>query len=445
MFGCRYICVSLASTACVALSSRRGTHAFVITTSTAINSFGIHDRFAKRILRSTSCASSFDSEMDKGSAGNGIASPFPQLHDKTLVSVQHCLDAFNQEQRSQPNQSPKIVFIDGSWYHRPDPTTGRHRNPSQEYTMGPRLHNARNLDIDALATTRELFPDQNPKGLPHMMPPPKLFGLAMDASNIRNEDHLIIYARRGALFTPRAWFLFISMGHDPKKVHLMQGSLEDYMEEGGLVDTNSLLTKEDEGKQQNGENQYCATMGEGYIDCFEQGILNVTRLYHTHYVTTTPQYSLNVSSATNICGKEEVLDAVNSHLESVNVEPKSAQESAKRTVIIDTRGSGYAKKGHMPSAIHLPYSQIATPTNALVIQPKSTLKKLFEERGIDYLDPDLKIILSCGSGVSVCHGYLALKSLGRDITEENTRIYDGSWKEWGKEDGLPKILPNEMD
>lgn len=44
---------------------------------------------------------------------------------------------------------------------------------------------------------------------------------------------------------------------------------------------------------------------------------------------------------------------------------------------------------------------------------------------------------------SVCHGYLALKELGRNITEENTKMYDGSWTEWSKEDELPKILPKD--
>ncbi|KAL7539287.1 hypothetical protein ACHAXR_012570 [Thalassiosira sp. AJA248-18] len=428
---CRRACVSVASTAYVALLFSRGTHAFSIS-SIAVK-FGLLDgRYSNRKMKMplgrTACAAS--------TTGDDITSLFPQLYDQTLVSVRQCLDAFNQEQQQQQQQqrqtqskSSKIVFIDGSWYHKPDPTTGLTRHPSQEYSTGPRLPNARFLDIDAIATTYELFPNKNPKGLPHMMPPPKLFGLAMDAYDIRNEDHIIIYAKRGALFTPRVWFLFLSMGHDSRKVHLMQGSLEDYVDEGGLVETNSLLAKEE--KQQDGD---YAAMGNQYIDCFHQGILNVTRLYRTYYPTTTPQYNLNVSNAMNICGKEEVLDAVNQYLEGEDME-------AKKSVIIDTRGSGYAKKGHMPSAIHLPYSQIATPMNSLAIQPKSTLKKLFDEREIDYLNPELKIILSCGSGVSVCHGYLALKELGRNITEENTRIYDGSWKEWGKEDGLPKILP----
>jgi thiosulfate/3-mercaptopyruvate sulfurtransferase len=208
-----------------------------------------------------------------------------------------------------------------------------------------------------------------------MMPPPKLFCLAMDAYNTRNDDHVIVYARRGALFTPRVWFLFHSMGHDIRRLHIMQGSLEDYVEVGGVVDT--------------GEYHHSTTvMGERYIDCFDRGILNVTRLYQEYFTTTIPRYSVGVPSAMNICNKDAVLEALS-----------NVGDENKNTVIIDTRGSGYAKKGHMPNAIHLPYSQIATPTNALKIQPVSMLKKLFEDRGIDYLDPTMKIILSCGSGV----------------------------------------------
>ena len=286
------------------------------------------------------------------------------------------------------------MFIDGSWYHKIDPTTGNLRNPSQEYTT-TRIPNARYLDIDAIATTNDFFPTQNPNSLPHMMPPSKLFALAMDAYNINNDDHVIIYAKRGALFTPRVWFLFVSMGHDPKRVHLMQGSLEDYIEEGGLVEEtfDSLLITDDEQQKQQHDG-YHSSMGREYIDCFDNGILNVTRLYHKHYDTTKLKYKSNVNSAMNVCEKAEVLEAVNDYLNK-NEEPKN------NTVILDTRGSGYAKNGYIPSAIHLPYTQIATQSNPLKIQQKSTLKKLFEEREIDYLDPKLKIILSCGSGVYV--------------------------------------------
>ena len=107
----------------------------------------------------------------------------------------------------------------------------------------------------------------------------------------------------------------------------------------------------------------------------------------------------------------------------------NSSDDENETIILDTRGSSYAK-GHMPSAIHLPYAQLVNPNNSLILKPTSEIKQMLDDRGVDYLNPNKKIILSCGSGVSVCHGYLALKQLGREMSEENTRIYDGSWTEW---------------
>ncbi|KAL3802037.1 hypothetical protein HJC23_010793 [Cyclotella cryptica] len=394
--------------------------------------------------------------------------PFPNLYGKTLVSIQECIDAHlhqQQQQQSRNNHSnehhlnnnknaPRLQFIDASWYHRPDPTTNALRNPSLEFQSKPRIPHSHYLDIDALATTYELFPRDNPKKLPHMMPPPDLFALAMDAYGIRQfahdadgggsvADHVVIYARRGAVFTPRTWFLFLCMGHDPKRMHLMQGSLEDWMEMGGEVEYPSFVSDTAES---------VVSCGEGYEDCFDGGILNVTKLYRSRgHDKTKIRYQTSVSRATNICEKDEVLRAVNEHLSLsslsnpqniTNYLPNADIANNSKTIIIDTRGSGYSQKGHMPSAIHLPYRQLVSPSNPLVLLPKEELHDLFVSRGIRYQDPDLKIILSCGSGVSVCHAFLVLTILGRRISEENTRVYDGSWKEWGRaEEDLPRILP----
>ena len=343
---------------------------------------------------------------------------FPSLYGKTLVSVQDCQEAYQLQQQSE---SKELIFIDASWYHRPDPVTNIMRNPIKEFQEGPRIPNAQYLDIDELATTYDLFPGENPLKLPHMMPPPTLFGMAMDAYGIRNNNHVIIYAKRGAVFTPRTWFLFLSMGHDLSKVHLMQGSLEDWMESGGDVETNSLL------------NDHNKTAEGDYSNCFECGILNVPKL-HSFYNKADSVYQLDIPRAAHICNKKEVLRAVNNCI----AEDKS-------TIILDTRGSGYSQKGHMPSAIHLPYRELLNPSNLLQLKSISELHTVFSERSINYQDPNQKIILSCGSGVSVCHGFLAMKILGREITEENTRIYDGSWKEWGRlDDKLPRVLPGNI-
>jgi thiosulfate/3-mercaptopyruvate sulfurtransferase len=369
-------------------------------------------------------------------------SPFPPLYGKTLVSVQDCISAQKITTNSNSNSNnPKLIFIDASWYHRPNPLTNQFRIPSSEYIHGPRLPSARYIDIDSVATSHELFPSDNPNKLPHMFPPPHLFGVVMDAYNVRNEDHVVIYAKRGALFTPRMWFLFVSMGHDTNRVHLMQGSLEDYVEFGGEVEEYSLA--DDGGGSSSRTDEEGVEIREMYYDeeytkYFDDGVLNVPRLYNA-YAESTPRYKVSVSKASHICGKEEVLNAINSNLKSMESTNSNDDDDDTNdtTIILDTRGSSYAK-GHMPSAIHLPYAQLVDPNNALILKPISEIKQIFEDRGIDYLNPNKKIILSCGSGVSVCHAYLALKQLGREMSEENLRIYDGSWTEWKTTD-LPKV------
>jgi len=51
------------------------------------------------------------------------------------------------------------------------------------------------------------------------------------------------------------------------------------------------------------------------------------------------------------------------------------------------------------------------------------IKKIFEGNGINLNAP---IISTCGSGVSACVVFAALKSVGH----KQTSVYDGSWSEY---------------
>jgi thiosulfate/3-mercaptopyruvate sulfurtransferase len=118
----------------------------------------------------------------------------------------------------------ELVFVDGSWWLGPRETTNR-----QDYERGPRILNARFFDIDDVCLPKEL----NPKGLPHMMPTPSIFAAAMDAMNIRNDDHVVVYGQAKCPFLLRTWLQFAAMGHDYNRLHLLAGSLQDWMDANG--------------------------------------------------------------------------------------------------------------------------------------------------------------------------------------------------------------------
>jgi thiosulfate/3-mercaptopyruvate sulfurtransferase len=96
-----------------------------------------------------------------------------------LIPLADCLAVHGQ---------PDVVFIDGSWFIM-------NRNGRAEYEQGPRIAGAKYFDIDDIAVKG----DSNPKNLPHMLPSKQLFAAAMDAMEITNDQHLIVYVSKGCV------------------------------------------------------------------------------------------------------------------------------------------------------------------------------------------------------------------------------------------------------
>lgn len=60
----------------------------------------------------------------------------------------------------------------------------------------------------------------------------------MKALEIDKSDHVIIYGTENAsMFIHRAAYTFKAMGHGRDKVHLMQGSLTEFKDSGGIIET----------------------------------------------------------------------------------------------------------------------------------------------------------------------------------------------------------------
>jgi thiosulfate/3-mercaptopyruvate sulfurtransferase len=119
-----------------------------------------------------------------------------------------------------------------------------------------------------------------------------------------------------------------------------------------------------------------------------------------------------------------------------------SDNSDNDTIIVDARGSSF-QKGHIPGAVHIPYSTLTDPENPLQFLPPQQLREIFRAAGVD-TDTVQRIVCSCGSGVSACSLYLALQECGRnDGAGRETLMYDGSWNEWGSHADTPKVLPEK--
>lgn len=214
--------------------------------------------------------------------------------------------------------------------------------------------------------------------LPHMFPNAEQFGRDVGALGVSNDDTVVIYDAGGWVAAPRVWWMFLSFGH--RNVRILNGGLKKWRAEGRKVESGQVAPKPATFK---------ATFAPSYTRSIEQMVANLS------------------SRA------EQVLDArANDRYQGKAAEPRPGLRS-----------------GHIPGSLSVPYNQLFDAATG-AMKPLDDLRAVFVGSGVKL---DAPIVTSCGSGVSALVLTLALYRLG----VRGTGLYDGSWSEWGMQDGPP--------
>jgi thiosulfate/3-mercaptopyruvate sulfurtransferase len=214
----------------------------------------------------------------------------------------------------------------------------------------------------------EAVSDQH-SALPHMLPTPSAFAQTVGGLGVALDHHVVVYDTAGLFSAARLWWMFGVMG--ARRVQVLDGGLPAWQASGGPVEAGASTSAP---------------------------------------ATFTPRFD-----PAAVADIDDVRAALSGDAQVVDARgaPRFRGETAEPRAGV--------RSGHMPGALNLPYNRLLNDDGTM--KRGQALAQTFADAGVDV---DRPVTTTCGSGVTAAILSLALAELGRP-----SRLYDGSWSEWG--------------
>lgn len=242
-------------------------------------------------------------------------------------------------------------------------TSGANKAGTKPEPSEQKIIHTRNFDL------KNNFSD-SASSFPNTFPSVDQFQQGCRALGINKSSTIVVYDSMGIYLSPRAWWMFKTMGHD--KVYVLDGGLPDWVKKGFET-------------------------ADSYSDASSEG--DFEAVLKSDDVKMIDFISSNISDQTHL-----VVDArSNDRFLSKVPEPREGLRS-----------------GNIPESINIPYTELLDEGK---YKPKAELLSVFQKAEVN----KRPIVFSCGSGITACIVLLAAEM----VLDNETAVYDGSWTEYG--------------